>query len=199
MRFTRCPGTVFLNLPWEVCICFFNHVARKSCTPTILLHSVQGYQARKFHPTRPKDISRNIFCWISKELDIPMDNYDNKPLDSKLTGSVRPDMKQYYLLAMRLVSIARFQIESAALRLGVKPGLFMDYKDFSSGYQESTQGQWTFSSGLVFWIWTFHMRMVFRQDFTRPMEFRLDFLLLLYRLAVLDIKVASGLMACNPI
>lgn len=100
---------------------------------------------------------------------------------------------------MRLVSIARFQIESAALRLEVKPGLFMDYKDFSSGYQESTQGQWTFSSGLVFWIWTFHMRMVFRQDFTRPMEFRLDFLLLLYRLAVLDIKVASGLMACNPI
>jgi hypothetical protein len=79
-----------------------------------------------------------------------MDNYDNKPLDSKLTGSVRPDMKQYYLLAMRLVSIARFQIESAALRLEVKPGLFMDYKDFSSGYQESTQGQWTFSSGLVF-------------------------------------------------
>lgn len=37
---------------------------------------------------------------------------------------------------MRLVSIARFQIESAALRLEVKPGLFMDHKDFSSGYQE---------------------------------------------------------------
>lgn len=75
---------------------------------------------------------------------------------------------------MSLVSIARFQIESAARRLEVKPGLFMDHKDFSSGYQESTQGQWTLSSDLVFWIWTFHMRIVFRQDVTRPIDFRLD-------------------------
>lgn len=67
---------------------------------------------------------------------------------------------------MSLVSIARFQIESAARRLEVKPGLFMGHKDFSSGYQESTQGQWTLSSDLVFWIWTFHMRIVFRQDIT---------------------------------
>lgn len=74
---------------------------------------------------------------------------------------------------MSPVSIARFQIESAALRPDVKPGLFMDHKDFSSGYQESTQGQWTFSSDSRFLDMDLG-RMVFRQDITRPMELRLD-------------------------
>lgn len=67
---------------------------------------------------------------------------------------------------MSPVSIARFKLNQQLFAWEVKPGLFMDHKDFSSGYQESTQGQWTFSSDLVFWILIFHKRMVFRQDIT---------------------------------
>jgi hypothetical protein len=72
---------------------FLYHVALKSCIPTILLHSVQGYQSRK-QPTinRPKDIFRNNYAGFQGPLF--HGHHRQSRWISHFSGSVRPDMKQ---------------------------------------------------------------------------------------------------------
>ncbi|KAH6978117.1 hypothetical protein EDB82DRAFT_503547 [Fusarium venenatum] len=111
MRFIRCTGTVFLTLSWEACVCFFNHVALKSCITTILLHSkdMPGHCSHHSpHGHLPGTLSPDsgpcINLWIMPT---------TVPWISHFSGSVRPDMKTiiFTILAMCfLVSIGRFPI-----------------------------------------------------------------------------------------
>jgi hypothetical protein len=63
MRFIRCPGTVFLTLSWEACVCFFNHVALKSCTTTILIYSEDFMPGNNNHSPHGT-FSRNTFTGL---------------------------------------------------------------------------------------------------------------------------------------
>jgi hypothetical protein len=68
--------------------------------------------------SRPKDISRNILFCISKDLDIPMDNHDNKPWTE--IDWICPSGHETIILytGHEPREYCPLQIESAALRLG---------------------------------------------------------------------------------
>lgn len=63
-----------------------SHLLFQSCCSQIMytgnLASIQGYQARKTVSNSTQGYVPELFLWISKDLDISMDDHDNKPLDS---------------------------------------------------------------------------------------------------------------------